>query len=133
MSSQLAPVKPSEPCRNDTKCQVTHAWNLSHEELLTPDDPVEGLFTRDQWEEIGSALNLSERELEVTILLAQGVGRRAIGLSLRKADGSSVSAETVRVYIDRIYRKAHVVDLQGLIIRLARVYLLLHGIGGTSR
>jgi DNA-binding NarL/FixJ family response regulator len=109
------------------------AASLSREEVLMPEDPVEGFFTRAQWSEIGSALELSERELAVTILLIQGVSRRAIGLSLHKADGSCVSADTVRVYIDRVFRKARVTDRQELTLRLARVFLLLHGVNRQGK
>jgi ATP/maltotriose-dependent transcriptional regulator MalT len=95
--------------------------------LLSPDNPLEELFTPGEWSAIGKALDLSQRELAVTILLAKGIKRQAIGQHLHKADGSCVSADTVRVYIDRVFRKARVENLQGLTLRLARVYLLLNG------
>ncbi len=132
MSRLLQPLPPAA-CVPRRLSKLPPAVGLSREDVLTPDDPSLGFFTRDEWSQIGSALDLSARELSVTILLAQGVSRRAIGLSLHKADGSCVSADTVRVYIDRVFRKARVADRQGLTLRLARVYVLLHGIGRPGR
>ncbi|HZL88763.1 MAG TPA: LuxR C-terminal-related transcriptional regulator [Pirellulaceae bacterium] len=92
---------------------------------MSPENPDEGLFTPAEWAAIGRALDLSERELAVTILLIKGVSRQAIAHYLHKADGSCISAETVRVYIDRVFRKARVTDRLALALRLARVYLML--------
>jgi DNA-binding CsgD family transcriptional regulator len=95
------------------------------ERLLSPENPVEGLFTSEEWDAIGRALDLSQREMAVTILLIKGVSRQAIAHYLHKADGSCISADTVRVYIDRVFRKARVTDRLELALRLARVYLML--------
>jgi DNA-binding NarL/FixJ family response regulator len=93
--------------------------------LLSPENPDEGLFTSDEWHAIGRALDLSERELAVTTFLIKGVSRQAIAHYLHKADGTCISADTVRVYIDRVFRKARVTDRVSLALRLARVYLML--------
>src|SRR5262245_23730743 len=113
---------PQTPC-NDGRVR---------ERLLSPENPDEGLFTPDEWAEIGNALDLSERELAVTILLIKGVSRQAIAHYLRKADGSCISAQTVRVYIDRVFRKARVTDRLALALRLARVYLMLRSSGAPG-
>lgn len=98
------------------------------EQLLSPENPEEGLFTSEEWNAIGRALDLSDRELAVTIFLIKGVSRQAIAHYLHKADGSCISADTVRVYIDRVFRKARVTDRLALALRLARVYLMLRDI-----
>ena len=105
---------------------------LSREQLLSPDDPVEGFFTPDEWNAIGRALDLSKREMAVTVLLTKGVSRQGIASYLHKADGSCLSADTVRVYIDRVFRKARVTGRLALLMRLARVYLLLHGANASG-
>ena len=90
--------------------------------VLWYENPGEDFFTAEEWQFIGNALDFSARELEVAVLLVEGLSRQAIAASLHKADGSSVSSQTVRVYIDRIFQKAQVHDRMGLVLRLARVH-----------
>jgi len=90
--------------------------------FLRSENPGEGFFTSDEWRSLGDALDFSERELEVTVLLVAGFSRQAVAARLRKTDGSSVSSQTVRVYIDRIFQKARVHDRLGLVLRLARAH-----------
>lgn len=88
---------------------------------LEPNNPGKDFFTPAQWRAIGQTLDLSERELEVTVLIVEGYSRDEIAARLRKADGTRLSAQTVRVYIERIFQKARVQDRLELALRLARI------------
>jgi ATP/maltotriose-dependent transcriptional regulator MalT len=120
---------PSTSFLNGCPREPRREVDVSREELLSPDDPTEGFFSTEEWNAIGRALELSRREMAVTVLLARGVSRQGIASHLHKADGSCLSADTVRVYIDRVFRKARVTDRVSLTMRLARVYVLLRGAG----
>ncbi len=93
--------------------------------LLTPANPAKNLISTGEWCEIGHLLELSNRELDVARLLFEGMSREQIALTLRKADGSCLSPETVRVYIDRLWRKLNVSNHMQLAIRLLRVQRLI--------
>lgn len=93
-----------------------------HDDLCIPKNPSEGFFTTAQWQRIAEALDLSDRELRVAILLFEGQKREAIACHLCKADGSHLSPETVRVYIDRLFKKARVSDRVGFVLRIVRVH-----------
>jgi DNA-binding CsgD family transcriptional regulator len=80
-----------------------------------------GFFTAEQWTALGQILGLSDREREVTRLMIEGLSRTEIAARLRKPDGKRLSAETVRVYIDRIFQKARVEDRLHLGLRLVRI------------
>lgn len=91
-----------------------------------PVNPGEDLFTAAQWKAMGQVLGFSRRERDVCQLLLEGLTRAQIAAILRKDNGGLLSAETVRVYVDRIFRKAHVQDRLGLALRLVRICRDLH-------
>lgn len=91
-------------------------------DLLQPDNPGEELFSQPEWARIGTVLKLPDRLLEVAILLVEGHCREAIARRMRKADGSTLSKETVRVYIDRLFEKVNVRDKFEFAIRLFRIH-----------
>lgn len=86
-----------------------------------PDHPGIDFFSPDQWKAIARVLGFSERERDVCRLILEGRTRLEIGAILRKKNGKLLSAETVRVYVDRIFRKALVHDRLGLAMRLVRI------------
>jgi DNA-binding NarL/FixJ family response regulator len=90
--------------------------------LLTPENPAEGFLTPEEWVSIGTALDLSSRELCVAILIFEGHTRGNISRTLHRADGKPISPGTVRVYIDRVFEKFHVKDRVGLVLRILRVH-----------
>lgn len=96
---------------------------------LVPENPGEDFFTRDQWEALRHAFDLSERELAVTILLVAGYSREEIAVRLTKADGSSISTDTLRVYIERIFAKGRIHDRLGLVLRLVRAFREIYKTG----
>ena len=89
--------------------------------IADPINPGEDFFSAEQWKMIGRALGFSEREREVTRLIIEGRTRTEIATILRKRNGDLLSEETVRVYVDRIFRKAYVPDRLGLALRLVRI------------
>lgn len=90
-------------------------------DLLSPLNPADGLVTDGEWNQLGRVFGLSDREQTVAKLLFEGNSREKIALSLRKPDGTSLSPETVRVYIDRLMKKFNVADSMQFAIRVLRV------------
>ena len=84
------------------------------------DHPGVGLLSVAEWKAIGSRFGLSARELAVAKRLFEGGTRDSIAFQLRKADGSSLSSETVRVYVERLFRKLAVTDIVGMTLRIVR-------------
>ena len=78
-------------------------------------------MTVTQWQSLGDLFELSDRELTVAQHLFSGESREQIALALRKSDGTCLSPETVRVYIDRLLRKLNVSDQMQMAIRILRV------------
>jgi DNA-binding NarL/FixJ family response regulator len=94
---------------------------------LEPANPGENFFTSEEWQVLGQAFDFSKRELAVAILLVEGCSREEIGARLHKTDGSGLSTDTVRVYIDRIFFKGRTHDRLGLVLRLVRAHRELFG------
>lgn len=69
---------------------------------------VKGLIDDAAWSRIGARYQLSDRELAVARFLTLDLNRDQIALLLKKSDGSSLSGDTVRVYMDRLFRKLSV-------------------------
>ena len=80
--------------------------------------PGRNLLNRSDWQAVAERFGLSQRELQVAQLLFEGVNRDSIALLLTKPDGTRLSPETIRVYIDRLYRKLAVDHLAGLVLRI---------------
>jgi DNA-binding NarL/FixJ family response regulator len=87
--------------------------------ILLPDDPSEDFLSAEDWVNLGAATNLSARELEVANLLFAGKTRAGVARRLQ------LDLETVRVYIDRLFKKLGVRDLRGMILRIARFGLAI--------
>jgi DNA-binding NarL/FixJ family response regulator len=92
-----------------------------HDGLFAPENPGKGLYTAGQWRRIATALDLSDRELDVVVLLFEGQKPTSIANHLCKTDGRHLSRETVRVYMDRLFQKARVADRLGLVLRIIRI------------
>lgn len=92
----------------------------SRRELCEPANPAEGFLTSQDWVNIAIACKFTARELEVAVLLFEGGSRSRIARKLK------LSAETVRVYIDRLYRKTRVSGNVGFVLRVVRLYLALN-------
>ncbi len=75
------------------------------EKHAVEESPFAGLVTDVQWRRLADRIALSERELSVAKLLFEDRSREQIALLLTKHDGSTLSPETVRVYIDRMFGK----------------------------
>lgn len=86
-------------------------------------NPGQDLLCESEWQDVASALSLSERELQVAKLLFEGCTRDQIGCQLRKPSGDCIRPGTVRVYIDRLYKKARVDDRTALALRVVRIFL----------
>lgn len=102
-----------------------HLPILDDERLFIPVNPGEALFDQETWIAIGEMLHLSDRELCVAMLLMEGHSRAAIARRIHKPDGSQLSSETVRVYIERVFKKAKVHNKCELALRLIRIERLL--------
>jgi DNA-binding NarL/FixJ family response regulator len=85
--------------------------------LLLPNDPSENFLTAEDWVNLAAATRLTVRELEVANLLFAGKTRAGVARRLR------LDIETVRVYIDRLFKKLGVRNLRGMILRIARLHL----------
>jgi DNA-binding NarL/FixJ family response regulator len=86
-------------------------------------NPGQDLLSQFEWQDVADVLSLSTRELHVAKLLLEGCTRDQIGSRLRKPSGECISPGTVRVYIDRLYRKARVDDRTALVLRVVRIFL----------
>ena len=84
--------------------------------LLLPNDPSENFLTAEDWVNVGTAMKLTARELEVANLLFAGKTRAGVAQRLH------LDVETVRVYVDRLFKKLGVRDLRGMILRIARLH-----------
>jgi DNA-binding NarL/FixJ family response regulator len=89
--------------------------------FLVPNDPSEDFLTPEDWVNVGAAAKLTARELEVANLLFAGKTRAGVARRLQ------IDVETVRVYIDRLFKKLGVRDLRGMILRIARLHLAIKG------
>ena len=98
-----------------------HEQNIGRS-LFWPENPGEDFLTSQDWLQIREALNLSERELSVAMLIFEGHSRDGIAHRLCKRNGKRLSSETVRVYIDRLYQKARVSDRIALVLRILRIH-----------
>lgn len=98
----------------------------AHCQVQELENPRWGLFTAAEWQAVARQFDFSSRELDVVVLLAEGLSRAEIADRLRKSDGSRVSVQTVRVCIDRIFTKTGVGDRFELALRLALAYRQIH-------
>jgi DNA-binding NarL/FixJ family response regulator len=87
--------------------------------LLLPNDPSEDFLTGEDWVNVGAAMKLTARELQVATLLFGGLTRAGVARRLHR------DVETIRVYIDRLFKKFEVRDLRGLVLRIARLHLAI--------
>jgi DNA-binding NarL/FixJ family response regulator len=86
-----------------------------------PNNPSEGLLSESDWKLISQIFELSDRESVVAKMLFTGQSRQSIAGNLRKSDGSNLSPETVRVYIDRLFGKLNVRTNAQMVQRVIRV------------
>mgnify|MGYP000271224418 CR=1 FL=1 len=110
---------------SEVSSRQSSATPLNRHDLITPSNPAKDLISATEWSVMGRMLELSDRELDVAQRLFEGMSREQIALTLRKADGTCLSPETVRVYIDRLWRKLNVSDHMQLAIRLLRVQRII--------
>lgn len=82
---------------------------------------------RDRWAPIQSALQLTERELEIVQLLFDGRQEGDIAETL------NISAHTVHTHLGRIYRKLGVRGLPGLLLRVFHAYVAGDEPAGNSQ
>lgn len=94
---------------------------MSPKRRPAPDEP-DDLFTDAEWRALATAWDLSAREREVARLLCAGHSRPEIASHLRKRDGESLSRDTVRVYVDRIFRKVGVSNRMTLLTAFFREF-----------
>jgi DNA-binding NarL/FixJ family response regulator len=99
------------------KCTAPPKVAAESNPFLLPNDPSEDFLTAEDWVNVGAAMKLTARELEVANLLFTGKTRAGVARRLQ------LDVETVRVYIDRLFRKLGVRNLRGLILRIARLHL----------
>jgi len=85
--------------------------------ILLPNDPSEDFLTPEDWVNLAAATTLTVRELEVAHLLFAGKTRAGVARRLH------LDVATVRVYIDRLFKKLGVRDLRGMILRIVRLHL----------
>ena len=95
--------------------------SVNPNKLVHPENPADGLLSPEHWMTLAQLFELSDRERTVAQLLFDGESREQIALLLRKPDGTNLSPETVRVYIDRLLRKLNVTDPMQMAIRILRV------------
>jgi DNA-binding NarL/FixJ family response regulator len=77
------------------------------------------MLSRQGWAQVGDHLGLSDRELNVAILMFEGHARTQIARRLGCAPG------TIRVYIDRLFAKLNVADRLDMALRVIRVAVAL--------
>lgn len=123
MAKKSKQKKPRAGDDSDRRQREAAGW--SKDELLSPENPADGLLSPEEWISIGIALDLSTRELCVAILIFEGQTRANIARQLHKKDGKPVSPGTVRVYIDRLFQKLRVSDRVGFVLRIMRVHMTL--------
>jgi len=99
------------------KCAAPAKSAAENSPLLLPSDPAENFLTAEDWVNLAAALKLTGRELEVANLLFAGKTRAAVARRLQ------LDIETVRVYIDRLFKKLGVRNVRGMILRIARLHL----------
>lgn len=86
-----------------------------------PNNPSDGLLSAADWRVVATTFELSERESTVARMLFEGLNRHRIAAVLRKRDGTKLSPETIRVYIDRLFGKLNVTSQGQMIQRIIRV------------
>jgi len=101
------------------KCLASPKEAAKSNPVVLPGDPAENFLTAEDWVNIGAATKLTARELEVAHLLFAGKTRAGAARRLH------LDVETIRVYIDRLFKKLAVRDLRGLVLRIARLHLAL--------
>lgn len=81
---------------------------IHNADFNSPSNPAGGRISDAEWDVTGQLFGRFHRELTVARRLFADVSRKQIALPERKSDGSSLSPETVRVDIDRLWRKLNV-------------------------
>jgi DNA-binding NarL/FixJ family response regulator len=99
------------------KCTASAEAAAENSPLLLPNDPSENFLTAEDWVNLAAVTKLTARELEVASLLFAGKTRAGVARRLQ------LDVETVRVYIDRLFKKLRVRNLRGMILRIARLHL----------
>jgi DNA-binding NarL/FixJ family response regulator len=100
-----------------SKCPAPAEAASESNPMLLPSDPSEDFLSAEDWVNIAAATKLTARELEVASLLFAGKTRAGVARRLQ------LDVQTVRVYIDRLFKKLGVRDLRGMILRIARLHL----------
>lgn len=85
-----------------------------------PENPADGLISASEWRTLKRQYSLSDREATVAQMLFEGLNRQQIANQIVKEDGSSLSQETVRVYIDRLFDKLEVTTTAQMVLRVVR-------------
>ena len=88
--------------------------NTNAKKAPLPEHP--SIFTRREWAEIRRNLGLSTRQAEIVCLLLEGHKIYAVAVTL------SISPDTVRAHLRRLYRKLAVADRLDLVIRCFREF-----------
>jgi DNA-binding CsgD family transcriptional regulator len=76
-----------------------------------------GIFCEDAWHELGAALGISRRELQVVRLIFDDEKECSIAADL------GISVHTVHTYIERLHRKLDVRDRVQLVLRITQEFL----------
>lgn len=95
--------------------QLAHLKRVFH----VPAEPEGDLVKQEDWLRLTTALKLSGRECAVAQLIFCRKSRKEIARDL------AIKRQTVRVYIDRLFRKLGVDDRIGMVQRIIQVYLKL--------
>lgn len=70
------------------------------------------------WLKLSKQYDLSDRELDVARCVLWDLSRDEIAQKLKKPDGSSLSGDTVRVYMDRLLKKMAVTSRVQLAVKV---------------
>lgn len=82
--------------------------------------PGEHLISPACWERIGEIADLSDRELQVSRLIFQGLTREEV------ADALSLSPRTIRHYMELLHVKLRVCERISLVLRFIQIRDYLH-------
>jgi DNA-binding CsgD family transcriptional regulator len=104
-------------------CPTDRNEDAEHPALARIGWPVTGaeLFSKQRWRDLAVHFGFSRRQLQVARLVCEALESKQIACEL------AVSLDTVRLHLREIYRKLHVNNRVGLVVKLVVIERLLPG------
>ena len=100
---------------------------MPHKPTDADDGELPELFSPAEWRKLTEHLDLPTRQRDVAWLVCRGLGNKSIAARL------GISANTVRMHLQRVFDRLNVRDRVGVVVRLVHVDRLMNRKRGRRR